>query len=104
MTTKGFTGRGDTSLTLVVKDKTNKVNTSDYRHHLSRIMSHLKKEKDVKSVLTLLNAPASSHAALTGKDNHTSIGFISLKTEEGYAINELPAMEQRLDMLLKKNT
>ncbi|MGP7816805.1 MMPL family transporter [Niallia sp. 01092] len=101
-TKEGFTGRGETSLTLVVQDKHNKVGTEAYNDTLKKIVQHLEKEDGIESIYTLLDAPSEALASMTGKDKHTSIGFVSLKTKEGYAINNLPDMEQRLDHAANK--
>ncbi|MGM0876993.1 MAG: MMPL family transporter [Bacillota bacterium] len=101
---KDFTGRSSTSLTLVVKDKVNKVDTEAYEENLQKTLDLVERNNVLKvdSMYTYLNAPDQSKEKLIG-DDYTTIAFVGFDEDEGYARNEIPQLQKELKKELEKD-
>lgn len=97
---KSFTGRSDTSLTVVIKDNNNSVDSSKYEDNLNLTLDKIEnnKELNVDSIYSYLNAPIEAKDSLVGDDN-TTIAFVGFTEDEGYARNKLPNLQKELTNL-----
>ncbi|WP_416828150.1 MMPL family transporter [Ectobacillus polymachus] len=94
LVSEGFVGRGNASLTLIVKDSKNKVGSEEYSSKLEKLVNYIKQQDEIKTVYTWLDAPKEVRERMVGKDQYTSMGFVGLNIDEGKAINILPKVQK----------
>jgi len=92
---KDFTGRSGTSITLVVRDNENEVETKEYQQNLQETIDYIEDngKLDVASMYTYLNAPDDAKGSLVGDEN-TTVAFIGFNEDDGFARNELPSLQE----------
>ncbi len=92
---KDFTGRSETSLTLVVRDNQHQVETEEYKQKLQETLDYIENNEKLKvaSMYTYLNAPEQAKDGLIG-DDYTTIAFVGFNEDEGFARNELPSLQK----------
>lgn len=97
-----FEARSATSLTFVMNHEVHEVSSAEYRAALSKVADFLSQEEEVERVYTLLQASDEMSQALVGKDGRTSIGFVELNIDEGFAQKILLDMQRRLSSLMEE--
>lgn len=96
LTSEGFVGRGNASLTLVVRDKDHKVGSEEYSEKLEKLVNYIKDQEEIETVYSWLDAPKEVRENMQGNDDYTSMGFVGLNIDEGKAINILPEIQDRI--------
>ncbi|WP_224754047.1 MMPL family transporter [Paenibacillus terricola] len=93
---KEFAGRSETSLTLLVRDPDHEAGTPEYNDKLQQLITRLKTEEGVSSVLSLLDASSDIGQGMIGKDKHVSIAFVDMSIESDYLRKKMPDYQERL--------
>ncbi|MEH6948479.1 MMPL family transporter [Bacillus sp. JJ634] len=96
LTSEGFVGRGNASLTLIVQDVDHKVGSEEYSNKLEELVDYIKDQEEIETVYSWLDAPKEVRENMQGNDDYTSMGFVGLNIDEGKAINILPKIQDRI--------
>lgn len=96
LTSEGFVGRGNASLTLIVQDEDHKVGSEGYSKKLEELVDYIKSQEEIETVYSWLDAPKEVRENMQGNDDYTSMGFVGLNIDEGKAINILPKIQDRI--------
>ncbi|MDX8045587.1 MMPL family transporter [Gracilibacillus sp. S3-1-1] len=94
-------GRQDSSLTLVVTHDEHQVGSAAYTETLQSISQLLQKEETIELVETWDSVSTEMQSQFIGDDPHTSIGFIGMNIDEGFAQKVLPDIQERLVELVE---
>ncbi|KAK1178731.1 MMPL family transporter [Streptomyces sp. NBS 14/10] len=96
---EGFTGRGQTSVTVVVHDKRHATGTDAFERRVRQAMADIEGDKRLKAAshygwTTLQGAPKN---AFVGRDGHTAIEMFGLDVDDGTARRILPDIQREFD-------
>ncbi|MFC4401764.1 MMPL family transporter [Gracilibacillus xinjiangensis] len=94
-------GREASSLTLVLTHDKHEAGSDEYTEMLESVTQLLEKEETIDQVDTWQDVSSSLQDQFLGEDLHTSIGFIGMNIDEGYAQKVLPAIQDRLTELVE---
>ncbi|WP_410514568.1 MMPL family transporter [Paenibacillus sp. BR2-3] len=94
--TGSFNGRTPTSLTLLHRDPNHTVGSEEYASNLKQTIGFLQEQDGIESVYSLLDAPKDSSRSFIGKDEHTTIAFVEMNMNEGFALKVLPDIQKQL--------
>lgn len=97
-----FEGRSATSLTFVMNHDSHEIGSAEYTAALQEVTGFLIMEEEVERVHTWLDASVEMRKAFIGKDGRTSIGFVELNVDEGFAQKILLSMQERLSSLMEE--
>ncbi|MFA9456749.1 MMPL family transporter [Halalkalibacter sp. AB-rgal2] len=89
-------GRDATSLTLVLTHDEHEAGTEEYTEMLQSVSSLLEDEETISSVDTWNDVSPELQEQFLGEDGRTSIGFIGMNIDEGFAQKVLPDIQERL--------
>ncbi|KYG26087.1 MMPL family transporter [Alkalihalobacillus trypoxylicola] len=91
-----FESRDATSLSFVISHEKYEVDSPPYREALAQLTSTLSAESEIDSVYTWLDAEEGLKDYFISDHLHTSIGFIEMNVDEGFAQKILPDIQKRL--------
>ncbi|GAF65178.1 hypothetical protein BTS2_2076 [Bacillus sp. TS-2] len=91
-----FESRDATSLSFVISHEEYEVDSPTYREALAQLTSTLSAELEIDSVYTWLDAEEGLKDYFISDHFHTSIGFIEMNVDEGFAQKILPDIQKRL--------
>ena len=91
-----FEGRDATSMTLVMNHSDYEVGSSEYTNAIKSVSNFLMQEEEIESIYTWADATEEFQESFVGDDNRTSIAFIELNVDEGFAQKVLPGIQKRL--------
>jgi RND superfamily putative drug exporter len=94
----GFTGRGATTVTLVVRDTRHVADDPDFTARVNEVAQTVRRHPALKVASeygwSTLGAPA--NASFLGADRRTAIEFVGLRLDDGTARRVLPAVQAEL--------
>lgn len=91
-----FNGRTPTSITLLHRTPQLEVGSEEYAAHLKQTVDFLREQEGIASIYSYLDAPADAREELVGEDKHTTIAFVEMNIDEGFALKILPEMQEKL--------
>ncbi|WP_088105839.1 MMPL family transporter [Halalkalibacter urbisdiaboli] len=90
-------GRSETNLTFVIKDTRYQVGSNQYEENLEKVKKFLLDEPEISQVVTILDVSEEMKSQFQGTDAYTSLGFIEMDIDAGFAQKALPDIQERLD-------
>ncbi|MGW7003318.1 MMPL family transporter [Streptomyces sp. NPDC054933] len=98
-TQSGFTDRGASDLTLVVRDERNAAGTPAFDQRVDQAMRQVTGDKRLRAVGSYgwLSLSPTSRGQFVGKDRHTAITLVGLKLDDGTARRVLPDVQKDID-------
>jgi RND superfamily putative drug exporter len=95
----GFTGRGPTTATLVVRDTRHTARDAAFPARVGAVADDVRatKKLHVTSVVGYTSLPASARGSYLGKDARTITDSVAIDVDDGTARRELPAIEKTLE-------
>ncbi|MFC3964085.1 MMPL family transporter [Nocardia jiangsuensis] len=97
----GFTGRGEASVLLLVRDRQYAVGSPEFGQRVASAVAVVRAEPELRSLRefgwTTLTGPAS--AKFTGRDGHTVATILDLDVDEGTAKRVVPTAQESLSRL-----
>ncbi|MED4128752.1 MULTISPECIES: MMPL family transporter [Shouchella] len=91
-----FESRNATSLTFVMSHDTYEVGSTEFTEALEQASASLSDEDEIESVYTWVNAEERIKDQFVSDQRHTSIGFVEMNVDEGFAQKVLPDIQERL--------
>ena len=83
-------------MTLVMNHNDYEVGSSEYTDAIKSTSDFLMKEEEIESIYTWSDASEEFQESFVGDDNRTSIAFIEMNVDEGFAQKVLPGIQERL--------
>ncbi len=96
-------GREASSLTLVLTHDEHEVGSDEYTEMLQSVSELLAAEETIDSVNTWNDVSAELQDQFLGDDGRTSIGFIGMNIDEGFAQKVLPDIQDRVVEFVEPN-
>ncbi|KMK76808.1 MMPL family transporter [Alkalihalobacillus pseudalcaliphilus] len=91
-----FESRDATSLTFVINHNHYEVGSLEFTEALKQVSASLLKEKEINNVYTWIDAEDGLKDYFVSNDLQTSIGFIEMNVDEGFAQKVLPDIQKSL--------
>lgn len=96
MVSEEFASRDATSLTFVMSHATHEVGSPEFTEALEQATGSLMKEAEIDRVFTWVDADERLKDGFVSDQLDTSIGFIEMNVDEGFAQKALPGIQERL--------
>lgn len=93
---KHYDRKGQTSLSIVLKDARHKVGSTQYTENLNEMKKVLEDDKDIKKVFLWSDASTQTKNQFVGDDDHTTLGVIDMDMDEGFAQKVLPNIQEKV--------
>ncbi|WP_054707358.1 MMPL family transporter [Bacillus sp. JCM 19041] len=91
-----FESRDATSLTFVMSHEVYQVGSDEYTEAFKLVSQSLQNEPEIDQVYTWLDVEETTRGPFVSEDAYTSIGFIEVNVDEGFAQKVLPDIQERL--------